>query len=471
MKIAILWFRKDLRTDDNPALLAAVKSGYSVLPVFIDDTSGPHDWPAGSASRWWLHFSLKRLNRQLKERGNRLILKKGNTREILEEFCHDHDVAAIYWNRRYESAIVQRDSALKSLFKKSGIECRSFNGSLIFEPWEVATGGGHPYRVYTPFSKAVAKLSPIGPQIAPAEIPAPRNFPRSVNLNDLNLLPAIPWDTEFYARWNPERWDADSELKRFLDQSINAYKDRRDIPSERGTSRLSPALHWGDISARRVYFEANKLSPSVGRDCFLREIVWREFAYHVLYHFPKTPELPLQPKFNDFPWERDSKMLHAWQRGLTGYPIVDAGMRELWQTGWMHNRIRMVVASFLVKHLLQPWQDGALWFWDTLVDADLASNTLGWQWAGGCGADAAPYFRIFNPIIQGQKFDPKGDYTKRFVPELKNLPEKYLHSPWEAPDAVLRKAGITLGENYPKPIVDHKTGRARALKALEKIKQ
>lgn len=470
MKTAILWFRKDLRTDDNPALLAAVQSGYAVLPLYIDDIVEQENWPLGAASRWWLHHSLHRLDRQLQERGSRLLLCKGSLDEVFNDLCCKHDVAAVYWNRRYESAVIQRDATLKAAFKNQGIDARSFNGSLIFEPWEVATGNGNPYRVFTPFSKAVAKLSISDLQGSPAKIPNPANFPKSLNLAELKLLPEISWDTGLYSRWHPEDWSAQIELERFIETSVVGYKTQRDYPAERGTSRLSPALHWGDISARRVYCEIMKLSASEGRDCYLRELIWREFAYHVLYHYPKTPELPLQPKYNDFPWEPDSQFLKAWQQGKTGYPIVDAGMRELWQTGWMHNRIRMVVASFLVKHLLQPWQEGAHWFWGTLVDADLASNTLGWQWAGGCGADAAPYFRIFNPMIQGQKFDPKGCYTKRFVPELQYLPEKYLHTPWEAPSAVLKRAGVVLGETYPKPIVNHQEARARALNALEKLK-
>ncbi len=470
MKTAILWFRNDLRTDDNPALLAAIQSGYAIMPLFIDDIEEQGAWPAGAASRWWLHFALKRLDRQLRERGSRLVLRKGSVSKVFDHLCEQYDIAAVYWNRRYEAAVIQRDATLKLSLKKRGIDTRSFNGSLLKEPWEVATGDGNPYRVFTPFSKAVAKQSIAEPQDSPMNIPMAAKCPESIELDDLNLLPGIRWDKGFHAFWNPEDWSAEGELELFLRKSVDSYKKLRDYPSERGTSRLSPALHWGDISPRRIFNELSKLPASEGRDCYQRELIWREFAYHVLYHYPKTPEFPLQSKFNEFPWEPDSEVLTAWQNGRTGYPIVDAGMRELWQTGWMHNRIRMVVASFLVKHLLQPWQEGARWFWNTLVDADLASNTLGWQWAGGCGADAAPYFRIFNPMIQGQKFDPQGHYTKRFVPELKNLPEKYLHMPWEAPSGVLKKAGVLLGETYPLPIVDHKTARARALKALEKLK-
>ena len=301
----------------------------------------------------------------------------------------------------------------------------------------------------------------------------PENIPESESLDSMDLMPKKDWHRGFVDHWKPTESAAFEHLDRFLEDRVSAYSERRDFPEEAGTSSLSPYLHFGQIGPRQIVHELNRRTDTTaeGPFVYLKEIYWREFAYNVLYHFPDTADKPLQPAYADFPWESDDALLHAWQRGQTGYPIVDAGMRQLWQTGWMHNRVRMIVASLLVKHLLQDWKEGARWFWDTLVDADLASNTLGWQWSGGCGADAAPYFRVFNPMTQGQKFDPDGTYVKRFVPELAALPAKYIHAPWEAPDGLLLNAGIVLGETYPLPVIEHKAGRARALNAFSRFRK
>jgi len=342
----------------------------------------------------------------------------------------------------------------------------------VHEPWEVATQQGKAYKVFTPFSRSFGKLDHPDPFTAPeGPVHHPDEWPDSLTLPELELLPEIPWDGGLHENWDPSRSGALAKLDRLEGERLSCYGEARDFPSVSGTSRLSPYLHWGQVGPREVLAWIARQPVSEGAKDFGREVVWREFAYHVLYHFPNTPEHPLQPKYEDFPWKPNAGCLRAWQKGNTGYPMVDAGMRELWHTGWMHNRVRMIVASFLVKHLLQSWYEGARWFWDTLVDADLASNTLGWQWAGGCGADAAPYFRIFNPMTQGKKFDPEGDYVRRWIPELRDLPKQYLHEPWEAPANVLERAGVALGKDYPEPIINHKEGRERALAALNQIKE
>lgn len=471
MDTAVVWFRRDLRVRDNPALITAQEKGYKVLPVFVWAPDEEGEWAPGAASRWWLHNALKRLEQKLKQRGLRLVIRSGSSRDQLKDVIQSSSAKAIFWNRRYEPEIIRRDANLKEEFKRMGLEVSSHSGSLLFEPWTVATSEGKPYRVFTPFSKAVAKIPVAEPVAHPQRPEAAEVEVDSVAVDDLKLLPKVAWDGGINTFWATQTEDAQDWLDQFLDNSLVRYHSRRDVPGEMSTSRLSPYLAWGEISPGQIHDALKTCAEGKGKATFYNEILWREFAYHVLYHFPKTPENPLQSKFNNFPWEPNEKLLTAWQQGQTGYPIVDAGMRQLWQTGWMHNRVRMIVASFLVKHLLQPWQSGARWFWDTLVDADLASNTLGWQWAGGCGADAAPYFRIFNPVIQGEKFDSKGYYVRHYLPELHRLPDEFIHKPWQAPVNVLAHSGVELGTNYPKPIVDLREGRERALNALKKLKE
>jgi deoxyribodipyrimidine photo-lyase len=474
----LVWFRQDLRLADNPALQAALKLGGPILPVFIWAPEEEGRWAPASASRYWLHQSLKALDAELERRGSRLILLPGPTAEALEGLAKKTGAGTMVWNRRYEPAVIRRDTALKSKLKAAGLTVESFNAALLWEPWTVATQTGKPYQVFTPFWKAcLQKAGPPPPTPAPARLPAPSSWPRSVSLEKFALEPNIDWASDIRAAWQPGEAGANVQLERFLTKALGAYEEDRNRPDLSGTSRLSPHLHFGEIGPAQVWHAVREHTESGAQalkkagEWYLREIVWRDFAHHLVYHFPHTPDEPLRSEFADFPWQNDAKALKAWQKGRTGHPIVDAGMRELWSTGWMHNRVRMVVASFLVKHLLIPWQRGAEWFWDTLVDADLANNTLGWQWTAGCGADAAPFFRIFNPVNQGEKFDTGGCYVRRWVPELTKLPNKWLHQPWSAPSEVLENAGVVLGKTYPQPIVDHAESRRRALDAFAQIKQ
>lgn len=469
----ILWFRKDLRLADNSALEAAIQAGAPVVPVYIWSPEEAGGWAPGGASKWWLHQALQGLADGWASKGGQLVLREGASLAQLRALIEETGAQAVYWNRRYESPLRELDAEIKRALREDGVEVESFNSALLNEPHTAATGGGQPYKVYTPYWKKV-KDRALDPLAEPdfGALCFPDSFPESVPLDDLELLPSIPWDLAFYDRWEATEAGAMQRLDTFLAGPVEEYDTARDRPDYDGTSSLSPYLHWGQIGPRQI---AHKLTAQYdlrakGPQVYLKEIYWREFAYNVLYHFPQTPDAPLREEYADFPWLHDAATLRAWQQGRTGYPIVDAGMRQLWQTGWMHNRVRMIVSSLLVKHLLHNWQEGAQWFWDTLVDADLASNTLGWQWSGGCGADAAPYFRVFNPIIQGKKFDPEGDYVRRYVPELKDLETDYIHTPWEAPASALKAAGIQLDVDYPKPIIDHKEGRERALAALAQFK-
>jgi len=469
----IVWFRQDLRLADNPALHAAAERG-TVVPVYIWCPDEEGDWAAGAASRVWLHRSLEAFATSLETRGVGLILRMGPALEALEKLAEETGATAVYWNRRYEPAIVRRDKRVKAALSKAGLDVKSFNAGLLFEPWTLETKQGDPYKVFTPFWKScLDRPEPREPIPAPNAIRAPRSRPESETLDALSLRPDMDWDTGIRDFWTPGEAGARDRFDAFLDEGVAEYADRRDLPGEDCTSRLSPHLHFGEIGPHTIW-HATRHSPGPtgkGREAFLREIGWREFSYHLLYHFPATPNRPLRPEFENFPWEYDETRLDAWRHGRSGYPIVDAGMRQLWEIGWMHNRVRMLVASFLVKDLRMNWSHGARWFWDTLVDADLANNTQGWQWAAGCGADAAPYFRVFNPVLQSKKFDPDGRYIREWAPELAGLPNAYIHAPWEAPEDVLAEAGVRLGETYPAPLVDHAQARAQALELFEAIKK
>ncbi len=466
------WFRLDLRLADNPALRAALDHGGPVVPVFIWSPEEEGRWQPGSASRWWLHQSLARLETSLRQRGSRLIIRRGPALASLRALLDETGATAVYWNRRYEPAVVARDRGLESALRRDGRRVESFNGSLLFEPQAVRTRRDEPYRVFSPFWKAcLARLQPALPGPAPGEIAGPGRWPATLHQDELGLEPSDDRAGGLYSDWRPGEAGAAEHLSRFL-EVLESYPTNRDRPDLVGTSRLSPHLHFGEISVRQVWSAVRGTRQghlAAGRS-FLRELGWREFAHHLLWHYPHTPEHPLRERFADFPWKSDAERLCRWQRGRTGYPIVDAGMRQLWQTGWIPNRVRMIAASFLVKHLLISWGEGASWFWDTLVDADLANNTLGWQWTAGCGADAAPYFRIFNPVSQGERFDPDGDYVRRWVPELGALQRAWIHKPWEAPAHVLAAAGVAPGRYYPGPVVTHREARARALGALELVK-
>ena len=481
MTPAIVWFRQDLRLRDNPALEAASRRGGPVIPVFVLDEAGEGRWPLGAASRWWLHHSLEALAQSLLERGSRLVVARGESGREITRLVGETGAGAVYWNRRYEPSVVARDREVKASLSGGGVEAKSFNGSLLFEPHTVANKQGGPYQVFTPFWRHCLELPVALPLALRSEGLARQvpSWPASFRVSDLGLLPRVRWDAGFPEVWQPGEKGAARRLKRFVSGPIGSYGDHRDRPDLDGTSMISPFLHFGELGPRQAWAAVRALSadsgvfpPNAGAEVFLREIGWREFAYHLLFHFPGTPESALRAEFNRFPWAKDpaGRMLAAWKKGATGYPIVDAGMRQLWSTGWMHNRVRMVVASFLVKHLRIPWSEGARWFWNTLVDADLASNTLGWQWSAGCGADAAPYFRIFAPVRQGMQCDPEGRYVRRFVPELDALPTEHLHAPWEAPGPVLAAAGVRLGETYPRPIVDHAEARALALGAFRSLR-
>lgn len=478
MSGSIVWFRQDLRLSDNSALLAAVRRGGPVIPVFIWAPEEEGAWPPGAASRWWLHQSLKQLDVSLRLLGSRLILRRGPSLAAIRDLLRTTGSGAVFWNRRYESAAIERDSRVKASLQKDGWAAEDFNGSLLFEACAIRTQLGQPYQVFTPFWKACLAQPPReAPANRPPRLEVPRRWPATLKLAELGLEPTIDWAKGLRASWCPGERGASEILSCFLDEALSDYADGRNRPDQRGTSRLSAHLHFGEISVRQVWRAIQQqlhgkptAQATNGIRVFASELGWREFAHHLLVHFPQTPEKPLREQFARFPWQPDGAHLRAWQRGRTGYPIVDAGMRELWHTGWMHNRVRMIVASFLVKDLLIPWQEGARWFWDTLVDADLANNTLGWQWSAGCGADAAPYFRIFNPVSQGAKFDPDGTYVRRWIPELGRLPNRWIHQPWKAPARDLADAGIEMGRTYPRPMVDHHDARSRALSALQATK-
>ncbi len=467
----VFWFRQDLRLADNPALVEAARRG-PVVPVFVWAPDEDGDWPPGAASRWWLHHSLADLSARLAERGLKLVVRAGSSLDELRAVANETGARTVCWSRRYEPAARQRDEQVARALRRDGVEVVTGNSALLFEPDRIATGDGSPYRVFTPFwrrcltdAEVPAPLPKPDPTAAEAPVP-------SLDLGELRLLPEVDWAAGLRATWTPGEAGALARLDAFLGVALDGYAVDRDRPDLAATSRLSPHLHFGEIGPRQVWHAVRKAGTSdEDRDRFLSEAGWREFAHHLLWHFPDTVDQPLRPEFARFPWRDDPAGLRAWRRGRTGYPFVDAAMRQLWRTGWMHNRARMVVASFLVKDLLLPWQAGARWFWDTLVDADLASNTLGWQWTAGCGADAAPYFRVFNPVGQGEKHDPEGAFVARYLPELAALPALVIHQPWNADQAELRQAGVALGVTYPAPVVDHATARRRALTAYRDLRE
>lgn len=460
----LVWFRLDLRLADHPALSTAAATGLAVVPVFV--WSVEDEAATGAASRWWLHRSLMRLAEQLRAKGSRLIVSRGPVAETLIKLAAEMEARRIFRNRVYEPAALAGEAALSAKLQAQGIELESFNGSLLFAPGSIRTTTGHPFHVFTPFWKALWKTRGAlhEPLRAPSALAAPKRWPASLPIADLGLEPRIDWAAGIRAAWTPGEVAAHAQLRSFARGAVSRYGADRDRPDCAGTSRLSPHLHFGEISPRQIW---QALSDARGAESYLRQLAWREFSYHLLNEQPQTASKPFNLQFRNFPWRANARRLQAWQQGRTGYPFVDAGMRELWTTGWMHNRVRMVVASFLVKHLLLPWQEGARWFMDTLVDADVANNTMGWQWVAGCGMDAAPYFRVFNPVLQGEKFDPEGEYVRRWVPELRAIPSQWIHQPWNAPPPVLATAGVTLGKSYPRPIVDHAQARAKALDAFK----
>ena len=476
-KPIIVWFRNDLRLSDNPALHQAAQTGAPLLFLYIDETETEH--ARGGASKWWLHYSLTSLEKSLKNIGAKLLLFRGAAQEILPKVTTENGASKVFWNRRYAHHHILRDKDLKEKLENSGIEVRSFNGSLLREPWEVKTKSGGYYRVFTPFWKSLRDIGPARGNVlsVPKKIVAHSQPTKCESLSDWNLTPEKPnWAKAFSNQWSPGESNAQQRLDDFIQNKIEVYAEGRDYPARSLISRLSPHLAFGEISPLQIWFAVKKLEVSGNisaqqTEKFLSEIAWREFSNNILYHKPEMMTAPLREEFQNYPWSEDLSALKAWQKGMTGYPIVDAGMRELWQTGWMHNRVRMIVASFLVKDMHINWRHGASWFWDTLVDADLANNSQGWQWVAGCGADAAPFFRIFNPVTQSQKFDPEGEYIRKFVPELAEIPEKFIHAPWTGSAEVLSKAGVQLGKTYPAPILDHSEARKQALLKFDSIKQ
>lgn len=473
----IVWFRQDLRIGDHVALRRAVEAKAGVIPLFVFDEVSSQPWSMGGASLWWLHHSLTELGAGLSKRGSKLILKRGAAVACLVSLAKKTNAQAVYASRMYEPWAVALENEINTELSNIGVDFKRFPGSLLFEPEAVATKSGTPFKVYTPFWRALlAAAPPRTPLRAPKKITAFEGALESDDLDEWALLPTKPdWSGGMRAAWKPGETHAKDRLTVFLDEAVADYADKRNRPDVAGTSCLSPHLHFGEMSPSAVWhavaaYRDSQPSADKGCEVFLKELVWREFCAHLLFHYPILPTEPFRSEFAAFGWENDHNLLQAWQKGQTGYPIVDAGMRELWTTGWMHNRVRMIAASFLTKHLLIPWQAGEAWFWDTLVDADLANNAAGWQWVSGSGADAAPYFRIFNPVTQGQKFDPEGIYVRRWVPELAALPTDVIHSPWSAEPMVLKSAGVELGRSYPQPIVDHAAARQRALAAYQAMK-
>jgi len=463
MKRTLVWLRQDLRLQDNPAIIQAAIDGDVALLYIFDESSQQGLKPLGGASKWWLYQSLKAFSNHIP-----VLIKRGDPAKILPAIAQELKVDQIFWNRCYAPFEIQRDANLKSHLK-STYGVKSFNSHLLVEPWQITNQQEKPFKVFTPFWKACLKhLDPI----ETVKLKNPKWIQHDIPSDSIDdLQPRYPdWSTEMQKTWRPGELGAKQQLDHFIKHELNEYARGRDFLDEQKTSRLSPHLRFGEISPRQIWKAIDVLPQNANTEKFLTELGWREFSYHLLYHFPQIIDLPLREEFKKFPWSKNKEHLRAWQNGKTGIPVVDAAMQELWVTGYMHNRARMIVASFLTKHLLIPWQEGEAWFWDTLCDADCANNCVSWQWVSGCGADAAPYFRIFNPVLQGQKFDPTGRYVRKWIPQLAKLPDKFLHCPWEASDDILNQSGVDLGHNYPKPIIDLKEGRDKALAAFEKIK-
>jgi deoxyribodipyrimidine photo-lyase len=468
MSTALVWFRQDLRCRDNPALALACASHEQIIPLYIKETEP--SLPMGAAQHWWLYHSLNSLKKALREVRLDLYLREAAPLPLLKKLIETHKIAAVYWNRCYEPAHRTRDQQIKSALKALGIKVVSCNGSLLNEPWEILNKSGQYYKVFTPYWRACLRQMPhLSRSHEITSWPSAHSI-ASDNLQDWNLLPTKPnWALEFSDFWQPGEEGASKQLELFLNQNLTNYKEARNIPAlSKGTSHLSPHLHFGELSPHQIWnaVQSKMRDPQCNQasaETFLAELGWREFSYQLLYHYEALPERNFKTQFDSFPWSNNAEYLACWKKGLTGYPIVDAGMRELWRTGYMHNRVRMIVASFLTKDLMIDWRQGAAWFWDTLLDADLASNSASWQWVAGSGADAAPYYRIFNPVLQGEKFDPQGDYIKRWVPELSSMPKQWIHHPWDAPKELFARTG------YPQPLVDHSLARQLALDNYKRL--
>jgi deoxyribodipyrimidine photo-lyase len=476
-KVAIVWFRNDLRLADHPALQRALSSNARIVALYIYSPDEAGDWAPGAASRVWLHQSLRSLRSALSGRGNQLVIRRGDSLKALLDVVAQTGATEVYANAQYEPARRQRDDEIAQALSAVGCEFERLNGNLLVAPGSIVTQDGSPYRVFTPFWKNFLANFTIGPaEPAPTKIPALHKPVDSLTISSLGLLPTHPWADALLKHWQPGEDSGQKILASLDDELVADYPENRDLPAAPGTTRLSPYLHFGELSPRQVASRLEQVRTFHsetgvirGADTILRQLLWRDFAHHVLVHFPATTDTPMNARFSAFPWQRDDHLLQAWQRGQTGIPIVDAGMRELWHTGWMHNRVRMLCASLLTKNMKIHWLEGARWFWDTLVDADLAQNSMNWQWVAGSGVDAAPYFRIFNPVTQGEKFDADGMYVRRWVPELSKLPSKWIHRPWQAPADVLHTSGVSIDGNYPYPVVDIAQSRLDALAAYKKL--
>lgn len=463
----LLWFRRDLRLADNPALAAALRHDGGVIPVFILDESSPDLRPLGGASRWWLGRSLAALHQALEQLGATLVLQRGTTLPVLRQLVAETGARGLYFNRRFDPPGLALDKHVSDVLRADGLKVADHGANYLHEPWQLRTGQGEPFKVFTPFWRRLSEqYGPVVLQAAPKQWPAISRYPTGDDIS--SFLCERSWTAGFTDHWQPGEIGAHKHLATFLNDAVESYQSHRDRPDLAGTSKLSPHLAWGEISVHRAWRQAEP-ERWTGAAAFRRELAWRDFNMHVYAHFPDLPKMPWQASFRDFPFKQSKVDLLAWQQGQTGYPLVDAGMRELWQTGWMHNRVRMVTASFLIKHQLIDWRQGEAWFWDTLVDADPAQNAGNWQWVAGCGFDAAPFFRIFNPTLQGEKFDPAGRYIRQWVPELGKLDGKEISAPWKLSGQRLQSSGITLGKNYPKPIVVHEAARQRALAAYRQI--
>jgi len=466
-KVAIHWFRQDLRLSDNQALTKATEYK-TVLPIYILDNKNSGDYALGEASRWWLHYSLKALDSCLDKK---LSMYHGDPQIVLNDILERFDVGAICWNRCYEPWRINRDTKIKEKLKKQKIKIHTYNSSLLWEPWEVKKNDGGFYKVFTPFYRKGCLNA--GEPTIPLLRPKNTNYisdRKHTGIDGLDLLPRVRWDKQLEPHWEIGEAGAQKKFRSFINKGLSFYKEGRNIPAKPYVSGLSPHIHFGEISPNQLWHTVKSIGDDENIEHFCSELGWREFSHSQLYYNPKLPYKNLQSKFDHFPWIENQDHLSAWQTGNTGIPMIDAGMRQLWQTGYMHNRVRMIVGSFLVKNLRLDWRHGERWFWNTLVDADLANNSASWQWIAGCGADAAPYFRIFNPVTQGQKFDPKGEYIRQYIPEIASLPDKYLFAPWETPELILKEAGIKMGLTYSYPIIDLKESRKSALIAFRSLK-
>ena len=465
----IVWFRQDLRLSDHPALDHAYRLDKSVLPCYVIDNRRENIAP-GRASNWWLFHSLKELNDKFLDKGGSLCIRQGDPVKIITELAIESNAHAVFWLNSIEPECRRQEKRLRSLLQKNDIKCVGFDGNFLFKPGSILNNSELPFRVFTPFWKRCIKdKNSIRKPSGNAKISFYNHIPGGITFKKLfTLLADQPWTSGLENIWKPGE-DAGKLIRNELMHQLSGYDFNRDIPSLDATSRLSPYLHFGNVSVAQVFQDISPLDrDNTDYASFRRELGWREFNAHLIFHFPSFCDGPFKQEFNNFPWTNDQELLKKWQKGRTGFPIVDAGMRQLWNTGWMHNRVRMITASLLVKHLLVDWKFGRDWFWDTLVDADLSNNSAGWQWVAGCGSDAAPYFRIFNPILQGKKFDPQGLFVRRWIPEINKLPNRFIHDPWNAPPVFLQEAGVRLGDNYPYPIVDLNDGRKKALAAFKK---